>query len=334
MPLCQVYESISDQAQGLALTANYLAARYPWDLLMVQIHAPDGLNHEALNGVSPFWRQYDPIEAERYWDRFRAEYGTLDRMVGQIVDANADDETLVVVVSDHAAIPTTRQMWLGRALIDAGLLSYTSTADGQSVIDWAHTKVVLGDHPLAENVWVNLRGRDPDGIVEPGEEYEAVRESVIQTLYALRDPDTGQCPVALVLRKEDASFLGQWGDTVGDLIYYLTPGYATIGQVQSLGPLDLEAIDGEQFTWIEEGLESAYFAAMHGIHHQYLPNAEYGGCSNRATFIMAGPGVCEGKRLSVPPWTPDVAPTIALLLGFPLPAHAEGKAIVEALERD
>ena len=72
MPLCQVYESISDQARGLALAANYLAEHYPWDLLMVQVHAPDGLNHEALNGVSPHWSRYDPVEAEHYWERFRA----------------------------------------------------------------------------------------------------------------------------------------------------------------------------------------------------------------------------------------------------------------------
>jgi len=332
MPLCQVYESISDQARGLALATNYLARHYPWELLMVQVHAPDGLNHQALNGISPHWSRYDPAEAGRYWDRFRAEYHVLDRMVGEIVKKCADEDTLVIVVSDHAAIPTTRQMWLGQALIDAGLLAYREDEKGQWVIDWKHTKVVLGDHPLAENVWVNLKGRDPDGVVEPGAEYEAVRERVIQALYAVRDPETGQCPVALALRKEDASFLGQWGDTVGDIAYYLTPGYATIGNVQSLGPIDPKAIARRQFTLIEEGLESEYFAAMQGLHHQYLPNAEYGGCSNRAVFIMAGPGVRQGERLPVPPWTPDVAPTIAHLMGFPMPAQAEGKIIATALK--
>ncbi len=332
MPLCQVYESISDQAQGLALATRYLAVHYPWDLLMLQVHAPDGLNHEALNGVSPHWKRYDPIEAERYWDRFRAEYHVLDRMVGEIVDACADEDTLVLVVSDHAGIPTTRTVWLGQALVDAGLLVYKEDEDGRWVMDWERTKVVLGDHPLAENVWVNLKGRDPDGIVEPGEEYEAVREAVIQTFYALRDPETGQCPVALALRKEDASFLGQWGNTVGDIVFYLTPGYAPSGAVHSLGPIDPEAVAGVHFRWIEEGIESPYFAAMQGLHNPYLPNAEYGGCSNRAVFVMAGPGVRRGQRLPVPPWTPDVVPTLAHLLGIPMPAQAEGKIISAALD--
>jgi predicted AlkP superfamily phosphohydrolase/phosphomutase len=332
MPLCQVYESISDQARGLALAARYLGTNYPWDLLMVQIHAPDGLNHEALNGISPHWKRYDPLEAERFWDRFRAEYNVLDRMVGEITDACVDDDTLVMVVSDHAAIPTTRTVWVGQALVDAGLLAYKASEGAQWVMDWQHTKVVLGDHPLAENVWVNLKGRDPDGIVEPGEEYEAVREAVIQAFYALRDPETGQCPVALALRKEDASFLGQWGDRVGDIVYYLTPGYATGGSICSLGPIDPQAITREHFQWIEEGIVSEYFDAMHGIHHQYLPNAEYGGCSNRAVFVMTGPGVRRGTHLPVPPWTPDVVPTLAHLLGFPAPDQAEGMIIAAALE--
>ncbi len=331
MPLCQVYESISDQARGIALATNYLAQHYPWDLLMVQIHAPDGLNHDALNGVSPHWSRYDPVEAEEYWDRFRSEYHVLDSMVGEILRGCANEDTLVLVVSDHSAIPTTRQAWVGQSLVDAGLLVYQEIEDGRSVIDWAHTKVVLGDHPLAENVWVNLKGRDPDGIVEPGAEYQEVREQVIQAFYAMRDPETGQCPVALALRKEDAVFLGQWGNTVGDIVFYLTPGYAPSGTIQSLGPIDLEAVGRMQYTLIEEGLESAYFAAMQGIHHQYLPHVEYGGCSNRATFVMAGPGVRRGCRLRVPPWTPDVVPTLVHLLGIALPAQAEGKMIAEAL---
>jgi predicted AlkP superfamily phosphohydrolase/phosphomutase len=332
VPLCQVYESISDQARGLALATRYLATHHLWDLLMVQVHAPDGLHHEALNGISPHWKRYDPCEAERYWDRFRAEYHVLDRMVGEIVDACADEDTLVLVVSDHAAIPTTRTVWVGQALVDAGLLVYRENEDRQWVMDWEHTKVVLGDHPLAENVWVNLKGRDPHGIVEPGKEYETLREAIIQAFYALRDPETGQCPVALALRKEDASFMGQWGDTVGDIVYYLTPGYASSGSICSLGPIDPQAVARQHFKWIEAGIESKYYAAMHGIHHQYLPNAEYGGCSNRAVFVMAGPGVRKRQRLPVPPWTPDVVPTLTHLLGIPAPAQAEGKIIAAALE--
>jgi predicted AlkP superfamily phosphohydrolase/phosphomutase len=331
MPLCQVYESISDQARGIALATNYLAANYSWDLLMVQIHAPDGLNHEALNGLSPHWALYDVTNAETYWERFRSEYHVLDAMVGEILDACADEDTLVIVLSDHSAIPTTRRAWVGQSLVDAGLLAYRETEGGQSVIDWTRTKVVLGDHPLAENVWINLRGRDPDGIVEPGAEYERVREQVIQAFYGMRDPETGQCPVALALRKEDAAFLGQWGDTVGDVIFYLTPGYAPDATMRSLGPIDLDEAQRLQYTLVEEGLASDYFAAMQGIHHQYLPHVEYGGCSNRATFVMAGPGVRSGCRLRVAPWTPDVVPTLVHLLGFPLPEQAEGKIIAEAI---
>ena len=49
---------------------------------------------------------------------------------------------------------------------------------------------------------------------------------------------------------------------------------------------------------------------------------------------MVGPGVRRGHRLRAAPWTPDVVPTLVHLLGFPLPAQAEGKIIAEALEED
>lgn len=332
MPLCQVYESISDQARGLAFTADNLAHRYPWDLLMVQVHAPDGLNHEALNQLSPRWKRYDPAGAQRAWARFRAEYAVLDRMVGEIVASCAGPDTVVVVVSDHGALPTTRMVWVGQALVDAGLLVYREDPAGRWQIDWGRTKVVLGDHPLAENVWVNLKGRDPEGTVEPGAEYEAAREQVLQALYALRDPETGQCPVALALRKEEASFLGQWGDTVGDVVYYLRPGYASSGAFSSLGPFEPHLAEEAHFRWIEEGIPSPYFAGMQGIHHQYLPNAAYDGFSNRAVFLIAGPGVRRGARLAAPLWTPDVVPTLTHLLGWPMPAQAEGHIIAGVLQ--
>ena len=120
-----------------------------------------------------------------------------------------------------------------------------------------------------------------------------MREAVIQAFYALRDPESSIC---------------------------------------SLGPIDPQAVAREHFWWIEEGIVSKYFDAMQGIHRQYLPNAEYGGCSHRAVFVMAGPGVRRGRRLPVPLWTPDIAPTLAHLLDIPMPAQAEGKIILVALD--
>lgn len=325
--LCQVYESIADQAVGIARSACYLGQKYPWDLLFAQIHAPDGLNHEALNGIFPEWPLYDPVKGESYWDKFRREYRVLDNMVGEIVRTLADEETLVVMVSDHAAIPTLKTVWPVKAMVEAGLMAFQDDGQGRQVLDWSRTKVVLGAHPM-ENLWVNLKGRDPQGIVEPGEEYERVRSEAIKVLYSLRDPENGQCPITLALRKEEAAFMGQWGDHIGDVVYYYTPGYAEQLNISSIEPIDPGLVPETGFTPVGEGMPTKY-GAMQGMHHPYLPTAKYGGCSVQGVFIMAGPGVKKGHRLSVPPWTVDVTPTICHLAGLPRPQQSEGKVISE-----
>lgn len=330
--LCQVYESIADQAVGIARSACYLGQKYPWDLLFAQIHAPDGLNHEALNGIFPEWPLYDPVEAESYWNKFRREYHVLDNMVGEIVRTLADEETLVVMVSDHAAIPTLKTVWPVNAMVEAGLMAFKEDSQGRQVLDWSRTKVLLGAHPM-ENLWVNLKGRDLQGIVEPGEEYEKVRSEAIKVLYSLRDPENDQCPISLALRKEEAAFMGQWGDHIGDVVYYYTPGYAEQLNISSIEPIDPSLVPESGFTPVGEGMPT-HFGAMQGMHHPYLPTAKYGGCSVQAVFIMAGPGIKKGYRLSVPPWTLDVTPTICHLAGLPLPRQSEGKVISELEDSD
>ncbi|MCL5074354.1 MAG: alkaline phosphatase family protein, partial [Chloroflexi bacterium] len=337
--ICPVYEptSVPHQAAGIAAITRYLAQKYPWDLLFVQIHAPDILNHNALNEVCPDWAFYDPQRAEEAWERFRQEYKVLDAAVGEMLNACVDEETLVIVLSDHAAVPAFRTVWLGRSFLDAGLSSYKKE-NGKLVLDWSRTKAILADQslasnqPLAHNVWVNLRGREMHGIIEPGEEYERVRSEAIKALYSLKDPETGECPIALALRKEDAALLGQWGDTVGDIVYYLRPGYAVEPTMSNLAPSE-EAINAKTcFYPVGEGGIRTRHGSMQGLHGGYMPNAEIGGCSVRAVLLMAGPGIKRGYRLPLPPWTVDVAPTIAHFLGIPAPAQCEGKVVSTALE--
>ena len=68
-------------------------------------------------------------------------------------------------------------------------------------------------------VYVNLKGREPHGIVDPGKLIEEVRTRVIDLLIDYRDPATGQRLVNLALRKEVCPSLGLWGDRVGDVIF-------------------------------------------------------------------------------------------------------------------
>ena len=310
----------------LAKIANYLAATEKWDMLFVQVHGHDSPNHDFLAYLMPQHPSYTPELEAQTWEVYRRTSVATDRLVGSIVEQSADDETVVCVVSDHGACPTFTFVWTTGALINAGLMAYDKdTNDGSFVIDWSRTKVFLTDN----YIWVNAKGRAPHGIVEPGREFDAVLDEAMSVLSGIRDPKTGRRVVALTARKEDAAWLGQWGDRVGDAVYYLTPGYSDY------------PLPGAKFKWwqnyadVHEAAANAGFAEARrftGLHHNYLPTARLGPASNRAILLLAGPGVRRGPRGARDVNLVDVAPTLSALIGIQSPAQSQGRILTEALD--
>lgn len=143
-------------------------------------------------------------------------------------------------------------------------------------------------------MYINLKGRDPDGIVE-SEDYQKVQQQIIDALLTYVDPSTGQRPVSLALSKQDARILGLYGDHVGDVIYAIYPWYS-------------------------------------GQHGNILPAAEWGIGSLKALLTLTGPGIRKGQRLERTCNIIDVVPTICYLLDFPVPAQTEGAVIYQALK--
>jgi predicted AlkP superfamily phosphohydrolase/phosphomutase len=169
---------------------------------------------------------------------------------------------------------------------------YKEAADEESVIDWSRTRAVV---QRSSYVYVNLKGRDPHGIVEPGEEYERVRDGIIAAFYDYTDPATGKKPFTLALRKEDARVLGLHGDRIGDVVFAMGNDWG-------------------------------------GQHGNFLPTAEFGLGQVKGLLIMAGPGVKQGVRLERTVWLTDLVPTICYLAELPIPKDTEGAIIYQALE--
>jgi predicted AlkP superfamily phosphohydrolase/phosphomutase len=176
-----------------------------------------------------------------------------------------------------------------------------STQEGSGVIE--ETKV-LGQKPDIKNckavplqtsyIYVNLKGRDPDGIVDP-KDYAKVQQEIIDALYTYVDPRTGTRPVALALTKEDARLLGLHGDDCGDVVYAVYPNY---------------------------GMQ----------HGNILPTAEWGVGSLRGFLVFYGPNIKKGLRLSRTCGLTDVVPTICYLLKWPVPAETEGCVLYQAFK--
>ncbi|MFQ6095524.1 MAG: alkaline phosphatase family protein [Candidatus Bathyarchaeia archaeon] len=314
------FESIDMQVDWQIKAARYLKEKYDPDLLLVQIHTQDAINHQLSRVIDEANPEYNPVEANKAWQRFARTYEDVDRLVGGIIEGCADEETLIVLLSDHGAIPVYKLAWVGVALMRKGLLTYKKdTGTGKTVVDWSRTKA----YPWRTYIHVNLKGRDPNGIVEP-RDYERVREEILQAIYSMRDPETGECPIALAVRKEDARILGQWGERVGDIIYYLKPGYTDVDLDRDRA-LKLSVEELRNLRDVEPSMEIC-------AHHQFLPTATYGGMTVKAVFIMSGPRVKKGYRRRTPIWQVDVAPTIAYALGIPKPAQCDGKVVYDFFE--
>jgi predicted AlkP superfamily phosphohydrolase/phosphomutase len=322
-PLCQVYEPVSKMVKGLIKTCSYLTSRYDWDLLFTQIHAPDGIHHDVLNGICAKTPSYSPEREAECWEKLRETYRDLDDYVGGIVSNCSDENTTVIVVSDHGCIPTRKRVAVDVFLEKQGLIKYREDKNGRLVIDIEKSKIISGFDYVSHSIWINLEGRDPGGIVKQSE-YEETRERVIDILNSIKDPETGERVIALALRREDAEIFGHYGSRAGDILYLFKEGYSNKFSNGITG-IDPRAIPESGFETVTEGPE-------YGRHHSYLPTTRYCGCSVRAIYIMSGPGIKKNYRRRTPIRTIDVAPTMAFIAGIPFPRDNDGLVFADAFD--
>jgi hypothetical protein len=299
------------QAEWMVDAAGHLTAESDWNFIWTQTHIPDNVQHMWMRRADPL-SESDPAVNKRYAGLIDRSYEIMDDYVGGMADL-ADEETAVVVVSDHGFVTSGSNLPLVELFEQNGLIAWkedeeklvkqavgaTPTKDTHVLekafwterADWSRTLAV----PLSENeVYINLKGREPGGIVEPGEQYEEVRTKVIDMLLDYRDPETGERFVNLALRKEECRSLGLWGDRVGDVIFTQT--------------------------------------ALTGGHGKQLPVADRGLGSIDGFFCMKGPGIRKGYSMERTAWIVDVAPTLAYLMGLPFPKDSEGAVLHQLIE--
>lgn len=282
-----------------ARALEYVLGRYEWNLCILKWHTADWTNHLCAFMLDPLHPLYDPARAREGWALWDKVMGWGDAIVAKALEI-ASEEAIVAVVSDHGAtteLPGRQRPDLNRLFEERGWL--VRRPDGG--IDWPKTKTYAGGHHY---VWLNLKGRDPEGCVEPGEEFERLREEIIQFLLDQRDPHTGRHLFNLVCRKEDAEMLGVGGDRVGDIFLW-----------QEDPPVrePAESPDVDLGTWD-------------------WPRANSGTHRPDAFFVVAGPGLKRGYRRERPVPLSAVVPTLCRASGLPLPSQAEGPVVWDFLK--
>ena len=157
-------------------------------------------------------------------------------------------------------------------------------------VDWEKTKALA---VRTSYIWLNLKGRDEHGIVEPEEQYE-VEEAIIDSLYRYRD-DNGDRIIAMAFHNKDAKVIGLDGPYTGDIVY----------------------------------MNREHFVTEHG---QGLSTySGYYGTSVSPIFMAAGAGIIHDEAVRRTIRQVDVAPTMAYLGGVRVPRECEGAVIYQIL---
>ncbi|MHA1255913.1 MAG: alkaline phosphatase family protein [Promethearchaeota archaeon] len=315
-------------AQKEAITLEkaiiYGKKKLKWDFCFFHIHLLDSVNHKELAYLhegSPLYSEGSTEKAEK---NVKTAYKIIDNLVGSLMKSCVDKDTIVTFVSDHGALPAWKIANLSSYLMKEGLVSYKwNNNQNKYIIDWDKTYAFPYFEPPF--IWVNLKGRDPNGIV-PQSKFEATRDEIIEKLYEMRDPETGDKVIRLALRKEEAAYLGLDGDKIGDVVYFLNPPYEIYDE-------KFEHVNSSEVSRKQLKYPDVYDAKKcFGAHVYYLPTEKFGNFSNSVPLIMSGPGVKKNIKLKKPVNLVDLAPTLSDLLEIPKPRNTEGRVLYELFE--
>lgn len=295
------YDWMGDTAEAL------LGNPADWDVFYSHAHPTDYIYHVLMTELDPTTCSSKQAH-EKAWDLHRELYRHADRYLGRLLEL-FDNDTLITLVSDHGATPDGPPVDLMDVMTKAGLtykmqtnamdmegcpenLRSTFEALGNRV-DTARSKAMPQRMCY---VYVNLKGRDPEGIVEP-EDYQKVQREIIDALMTYVHPVTGKRPFIMALPKQEAAMIGLWGDQVGDVVYAVYPEYSM----------------------------------QHGA---ILPTSSYGIGDLRTLCVYYGPelGIKKGFDMQRRCNIVDLVPTFCYLTGWPIPKDAEGSVVYQIME--
>jgi predicted AlkP superfamily phosphohydrolase/phosphomutase len=315
-----------------------------WDFAMILFNATDVVQHAMWKFMSPDHPQYNPEKAKIYGDSILNVYRAFDTALGEIM-SEVDDNTVLWIMSDHGFGPFHQFIHVNTWLIQEGLMKLRSNpltqfkhlmfrmgfspmpvynllmslgfgkfkrevVRGKSQklrlvflsfedVDWSKTVTYsLGN---IGQIRINLRGREPEGCVEPGEEYEHVVSDVIERLSKLKDPKNGEMVVEKIYRRSEI-YSGDATEDGPDILFLPR-------RLEYFGFGEYEFGDHRVIVPVDRGISGTH--RMNGIGIAW-------GAPIRS-------GVLQNAKLE------DLAPTILHLMGQPIPAHMDGRPMLEIL---
>ena len=199
---------------------DYLIKNKEWDFFFGVITGSDRMNHSFWRYCDSHHRKYDPNS--EFKTILKEYYKFLDKELGKIIQI-LDEDTLIIIVSDHGFTRMHTRVNLSDWLIKEGYLVLREDSKINSptkleheMIDWEKTKVfAVGAYD--GQIFINLKGRDPSGLVEP-EEYDKLINELEEKIKKIPGDD-GKILNTKIFKKKDY-FKGECEDIAPDIIVY------------------------------------------------------------------------------------------------------------------
>ena len=170
--------------------------------------------------------------------------------------------------------------------------------------NWKVSRAFCLPNDFAGAIRINLKGREPHGLVEQGREYNAICDELVKELSALVNPDTGKKAASEVLRIDEL-YQGEYIWDLPDLIVK----WAGDAPIRSLYSPRIGSVSGEN------------------------PDSRTGAHKTYGFLLAFGKGIIQGETVKGASIM-DIAPTILYLMGQPVPQDMDGKVLLDIIDED
>jgi len=275
---------------------EYLLKNKEWDLFFGIISGSDRMNHAFWRYMDPLHRKYEP---NQFKDTLKNYYKLVDRRLGKLLSM-LDKDTKIIVLSDHGIIRMHNRVNLTDWLIKEKYMALKEPIKEKKpfnfdMVDWSKTQAfAIGAYE--GQIFLNLKGREPEGIVE-SKDYDKLVQELITKLNKIPGDD-GKKLESYFFTKKDY-FKGKCEAIAPDIVIY--------------------------FDNLQYGCNSTLIGNETLWSPQTAKGSDDAGHSRQGIFIMKHDNL-KNKNLGEIEAI-DVAPTILNLLGMEIPNDMSGKVI-------
>jgi predicted AlkP superfamily phosphohydrolase/phosphomutase len=274
---------------------KYLLTSKPWNFFMLVEIGLDRIQHAFWKYFDKEHHLYEP--GNKFENVIRDYYKYLDHEIGEVMKL-VDDDTIIMVVSDHGAKRMKGAFCINEWLIKEGYLKLKEEPKGvveleKAEVDWNKT-IAWAWGGYYARIFINVKGRERNGVVDQ-RDYESIREQLKKEIEDIRGPNDEKWNTKAYKPEELYPICN--GDPPDLLVYFDDLYWRAAGTI------------GHNTLYLPEN-DTGPDDAVHdydGIFILYDPRKRIGGRVNMTIY--------------------DIAPTILKLMGLQIPRSMEGKAL-------